>query len=101
MRDKFQQQIALLDKACRELHQRPDDHAVHDAVLSALAAMGASPHNDDSPLVRGLANMVVRHASILEDRLNSSTAADHRHIARAAAEVCKHIADLKDALERN
>ena len=101
MRDKFQQQISLLEQACRELHERPDDHALHDAVLSALAAMGASPHNDDAPLVRGLANMVVRHASILEDHLKSSAAADHRQIARAAAEGCKHIADLKDALERH
>ena len=101
MRDKFQQQIALLEKACRELHQRPDDHAAHDAVLSALAATAAAPHNDDSPFVRGLANMVMRYASILEDRLKSPTVQDHQVVARAAAEVCKHIADLKGALEHN
>lgn len=99
MRDKFQAQIALLDNACRELHLRPDDRGVHDAVLSVLAEMAMAPYSDASLLVRGLANMVRQHASNLEYHVHQKCGApDDGKLARAASEVCIHINDLKQAL---
>ena len=100
MRDRFLQQLARLEKACRELHERPDDHVAREEVLGALAAMTAAPHLDHSPLVCGLANIVVSYASILEHHMqDKESPSDNDKLARAAAQVCGHIDELKQALE--
>ena len=100
MRDRFQQQIALLNKACGDLCVRPDDRAVHDALLSALAEMAVAPYSDESPLVRGLANMVGQHASNIQHHIEQKCGAlDSDKLARAASEICTHIGELKHALE--
>jgi hypothetical protein len=100
MRDRFLQQLARLEKACRELHERPGNHVVHEEVLGALTAMTVAPHLDHSPLVRGLANVVVSHASILEHHLqDKGSPPDNGKLARAAAQLCGHIDELKQALD--
>lgn len=89
--------LQLLIRACHDLAARPHDEDLQQRVLRALVDCDLESPPTAPPLVRGVSNLARGYAAILRRQLETPRA-DHRLIARAAADVCHHMTALAHAL---